>query len=104
MIKTFNNYIKIQDYYEEQGFNFFMLVYRLNHAKLDLVIVDMKKPCISIVDILLKAGHMRMVKSKEHIMELKNARVKDIELYDEFGFKLMKPIVQQVTPDLFAYV
>ena len=52
--------------------------------------IDMKKPSVSTVDILLKAGHMRMVKSKDHIWELKNTRTKDIELLDELGFKPMK--------------
>lgn len=98
-IETFNNYIKndagftnlkIQDYYEEQGFNFIMLVCGLIHAKLNRAVIDMKKPSISTVDILLKAGHMRMVKSKDHIWELRNTRTKDIELLDELGFKPMK--------------
>jgi len=98
-IETFNNYIKndagfnnlkIQDYYEEQGFNFIMLVCGLIHAKLNLAVVDMKKTSISTIDVLLKAGHMRMVQNKDNIWELQNTRTKDIELLDELGFKPAK--------------
>ena len=62
----------------------------LINAKLNRAVIDMKKPSISTVDILQKAGHMRMVKSKNRIQELKNPRTKDIELLDELGYKPMK--------------
>ena len=39
----------------------------LINAKLNRAVIDMKKPSISTVDILQKAGHMRMVKSKNRI-------------------------------------
>ena len=98
-IETFNNYIKndagfnnlkIQDYYEEQGFNFIMLVCGLIHAKLNQAVVDMNKTSISTIDVLLKAGHMRMVQNKDNIWELQNTRTKDIELLEELGFKPAK--------------
>ena len=97
-IETFNNYIKndagfnnlkIQDYYAEQGFNFIMLVSGLIHAKLNQAVVDMKKTSISTIDVLLKAGHMRMIKNDD-IWELQNTRTKDIELLAELGFQPAK--------------
>lgn len=97
-IETFNNYIKndagfnnlkIQDYCVEQGFNFIMLVCGLLHAKLNQAVVDMNKTSISTIDVLLKAGHMRM-NLNNGIWELQNTRTKDLELMNELGFQPAK--------------
>lgn len=50
----------------------------------------MNKTSISTIDVLLKAGHMRMVQNKDIIWELQNTRTKDLELLEELGFKPAK--------------
>ena len=86
-IETYNNYIKndanfnhlkIQDYYTQHGFDFIMLVTGLIHSKLNETVKSLKKPDISTFDILVKAGHMRMVKNGNQ-WKLHNTRTKDIE-------------------------
>lgn len=93
-IETFNNYIKndadfnnlkIQDYYVGHGFDFIMLVTGLIHSKLNEAVRSLDKSSISIFDVLLKAGHMRMV-LEENEWKLRNTRTKDIELFAAMGF------------------
>lgn len=93
-IETFNNYIKndadfnnlkIQDYYTEHGFDFIMLVTGLIHSKLNEAVKKLNKPSISTFDILLKAGHMRMVYNN-HQWRLHNTRTKDLELLNLMGY------------------
>ena len=93
-IETFNNYIKndadfnalkIQGYYEQHGFDFIMLVTGLIHSKLNEAVKKLNKSDISTVDILIKSGHMRMVK-KDDKWELHNTRTKDIALFESMGF------------------
>ena len=93
-IETFNNYIKndadfnnlkIQDYYTEHGFDFIMLVTGLIHSKLNEAVKKLNKPSISTFDILIKAGHMRMVYNN-HQWRLHNTRTKDLELLNLMGY------------------
>lgn len=93
-IETFNNYIKndadfndlkIQDYYHQHGFDFIMLVTGLIHSKLNKAVQSLNLPSISTIDILIKSGHMRIVKEKNGWI-LHNTRTKDIELFQSMGF------------------
>lgn len=94
-IETFNNYIKndadfndlkLQDYYNLQGFDFIMLVTGMIHARLNDAVKALKKSSLSTFDILLKAGHMRMVKHNNH-WDLNNTRTKDLQLLKMMGFE-----------------
>ena len=93
-IETFNNYIKnnagfkglkFQDYYEQRGFDFIMLVTGLVYSSLNDGVKKIGKPSISTFDILIKAGHMRMVLEND-TWKLHNTRTKDIELFGMMGF------------------
>lgn len=93
-IETFNNYIKndadfndlkIQDYYSQHGFDFIMLVTGLIHSSLSKAVRSLNKPSISTIDILIKSGHMRMVKGSKG-WTLHNTKTKDIELFQAMGF------------------
>ena len=93
-IETYNNYVKndanfndlkLQDYYVQHGFDFIMLVTGLIHEKLNAAVRSMKKPSLSTFDILVKAGHMRMV-MRENEWQLHNTRTKDLELLKVIGF------------------
>ena len=93
-IETFNNYIKndadfndlkIQDYYVQRGFDFIMLVTGLIHSRLNKAVRELKKSDISTFDILLKAGHMRMILEDEE-WHLRNTRTRDLELLALMGF------------------
>ena len=93
-IETYNNYIKndadfndlkIRDYYVQHGFDFIMLVTGLIHARLNEAVKGLKKPSISTFDILVKAGHMRMV-LRDNEWQLHNTRTKDLALLREMGF------------------
>lgn len=94
-IETFNNYIKndadfnnlkIQDYYVEHGFDFIMLVTGLIHSRLDEAVKNIGKSSVSTFDLLVKAGHMRMVLDGDE-WKLHNTRTKDLELIAKAGFK-----------------
>ena len=96
-IETFNNYIKndadftnlkIQDYYVEHGFDFIMLVTGLIHSRLDQAVKSIGKPSISTFDLLIKAGHMRMVLEGSE-WKLHNTRTKDLDLIAKAGFTPM---------------
>ena len=93
-IETYNNYIKndadfndlkLQDYYVQHGFDFIMLVTGLIHERLNAAVRSMKRSSISTFDILVKAGHMRMVLRDEE-WQLHNTRTKDLELLKALGF------------------
>ena len=93
-IETYNNYIKndadfnnlkIQDYYCAHGFDFIMLVTGLIHSRLNEAVRKLNKASISTFDILIKAGHMRMVQH-DNQWTLHNTRVKDIKLLESMGF------------------
>ena len=94
-IETFNNYIKndahfnnlkLQDYYIDHGFDFIMLVTGLIHSKLNDAVRSLNKPSISTFDILIKAGHMRMVCDDNNQWKLHNTRTKDLELLKQIGY------------------
>ena len=94
-IETFNNYIKndahfsnlkMQDYYVDHGFDFIMLVTGLIHSKLNDAVKRLNKPSISTFDILLKAGHIRMVCDDNKQWKLHNTRTKDLELLEQLGY------------------
>lgn len=93
-IETFNNYIKndacfndlkIQDYYIQHGFDFIMLVTGIIHTKLNEAVKKLGRPSISTFDLLIKAGHMRMVREDDE-WHLRNTRTKDLELIGKTGF------------------
>lgn len=93
-IETYNNYIKnygdfndlkVQDYYIQHGLDFMMLVTGLLHERLNATVRSMKKSSLSTFDLLLKAGHMRMVIRDNH-WKLHNTRTKDLELLKSIGF------------------
>ena len=93
-IETYNNYIKndadfndlkLQDYYVQHGFDFIMLVTGLIHERLNESVKLINKPSISTFDVLIKAGHMRMVK-RENEWQLHNTRSKDLALLQGMGF------------------
>ena len=73
-IETYNNYVKndadfndlkFQGYYEQHGSDFIMLVTGILHEKLNTAVKLINKSSISIFDVLIKAGHMRMVKRED---------------------------------------
>ena len=93
-IETYNNYIKndgefrnlkIQDYYVEQGFNFVMLVTGLIHSRLNEAVRKLGRASLSTIDVLIRAGHMRMVKDGD-VWNLRNTRTKDLQLLAELKF------------------
>ena len=97
-IETFNNYIKndadfndlkIQDYYIEHGFDFIMLITGLIHSRLNEATKMLGRSSISTFDLLIKAGHMRMVHEDDE-WRLHNTRTKDLELIEKTGFTPQK--------------
>lgn len=93
-IETYNNYVKndasfnglkFQDYYEQRGFDFIMLITGLIHSRLNDAVRNLGKPSLSTFDVLIKAGHMRMVLENRE-WRLRNTRTKDIELLGSMGF------------------
>ena len=93
-IETYNNYVKNdadfndlknQDYYCAHGFDFIMLVTGLIHSRLNEAVKSLGKNSISTIDMLIKAGHMRMVKHDDQ-WKLHNTRTKDIALFESIGF------------------
>ena len=93
-IETYNNYVKndadfnglkFQSYYEQKGFDFIMLITGLMHSVLNDAVRKLEKPSISTFDVLIKAGHMRMVLEGNE-WKLHNTRTKDIALLGQMGF------------------
>ena len=93
-IETYNNYVKndagfmglkFQNYYEQRGFDFIMLVTGLMHSALNDAVKSLGKSSISTFDVLIKAGHMRMVLEGDE-WKLHNTRTKDIALLEKMGF------------------
>ena len=93
-IETYNNYIKndvdfndlkLQDYYVAHGFDFIMLVTGLIHSKLNEAVKTLACSSISTFDVLVKAGHMRMILEEDE-WRLRNTRSKDLELLQKMGF------------------
>ena len=69
----------------QHGFDFIMLVTGLIHSRLNDAVAQMGKPSVSTFDVLVKAGHMRMVLD-ENEWHIRNTRTKDLELLKELGF------------------
>ena len=93
-IETYNNYVKndagfmglkFQNYYEQRGFDFIMLVTGLMHSALNDAVRKLGRSSISTFDVLIKASHMRMVLEGGE-WKLHNTRTKDIELLGSMGF------------------
>ena len=94
-IETYNNYLKndaafnnlkIQDYYIEQGFNFIMFVTGLIHSKLNDAVKALDNSSISTIDILIKAGMMRMVKNKDGVWTFSEHKSERSCSFGEVGF------------------
>ena len=81
----FNN-LKFEDYYEEQGFSFIMLVVAQIHQEMIRALQKLHDNTTSINDLLLKARAMKMEKRGD-FWSLKNARKKDFALLEKVGFK-----------------
>ena len=93
-IETYNNYVKndagftglkFQSYYEQRGFDFIMLVTGIMHSMLNDAVRDLKMSSISVFDVLIKAGHMRMVLEGGE-WKLHNTRTRDIDILGRMGF------------------
>ena len=67
-------------------FDFIMLVTGIIHQKLNAAVVSLKNANISTYDILMKSGHMRMVRNEQEKWIIHNTRNKDIELLQKLGF------------------
>ncbi len=116
-IETYNAYVKndadfndlkIQDYYVQHGFDFIMLVTGLIHSRLNEAVKALNKPSISTFDILIKAGHMRMVLDKTdsefkaisftiifEILVLTKGSAIDIDLLKTMGFTPCKSYLEK---------
>lgn len=79
----------IQDYYIEHGFDFIMLITGLIHSRLNEAVKMLGRSSISTFDLLIKAGHMRMVHEDDE-WRLHNTRTKDLELIEKTGFMPQK--------------
>ena len=62
-----------------------MLVTGLIHSRLNEAVKALNKSSISTHDMLIKAGHMRMVQH-DNQWSLHNTRTRDIDLFEEMGF------------------
>lgn len=108
-IETYNNYIKnqadfnglkFQDYYNQKGFDFIMLVTGIIHCKLNQAVNEMNDKDVSVFDVLIKSGHMRMVLNHDdQKWHLANTRTRDIEL-----LKLLGGYTPQLTFDPLKYL
>lgn len=108
-IETYNNYIKnqadfnglkFQDYYNQKGFDFIMLITGIIHCKLNKAVIEMDDKNVSVFDVLIKSGHMRMVLNHDdQKWHLANTRTKDIEL-----LSLLGGYAPQLTFDTLKYL
>ena len=94
-IETFYQYIKnrgdfndlkFQDYYDEQGFAFIMLVTGQIHQAMIKAQRKLDDNTTSIFDLLLKARALKLEK-RGNYWQLKNTRKKDLEILEKVGFK-----------------
>ncbi len=94
-IETFYQYIKnrgdfndlqFQDYYDEQGFAFIMLVAGQIHQEMIKAQRKLQDNTTSIFDLLLKARALKLEKRGQY-WQLKNVRKKDLEILEKVGFK-----------------
>ena len=93
-IETYNNYVKndagftglkFQSYYEQRGFDFIMLVTGMMHSALNDAVRKLGKSSVSTFDVLIRAGHMRMV-LEDSEWRLHNTKTRDIALFGQMGF------------------
>lgn len=93
-IETYNNYVKndaefnslnFQGCYEQHGFDFIMLVTEIMRGILNNAVKLINKSSVSVFDVLIKAGHTRMVK-REKAWQLHNTRAKEPALLEATGF------------------
>jgi len=94
-IETFYQYIKkrgdfndlkFQDYYDEQGFAFIMLVTGQIHQAMIKAQRKLNDNTTSIFDLLLKAKALKLEK-RGNYWQLKNARKRDLEVLEKVSFK-----------------
>ena len=89
----FNN-LKFEDYYEEQGFSFIMLIVGQIHQKMMKALQKLHVNTTSINDLLLKARALKMEKRGE-FWKLRNMRKKDLAILEKVGFKPQERIQVQ---------
>lgn len=77
--------LKFQSYYEQRGFDFIMLVTGMMHSALNDAVRKLGKSSVSTFDVLIRAGHMRMV-LEDNEWKLHNTRTRDIDLFGQMGF------------------
>ena len=80
------NDLKFQDYYDEQGFAFIMLVTGQIHQEMMNKVRRLENRTTSSFDLLLKARALKLEKRGQY-WQLKNARKKDLEILEKVGFK-----------------
>ena len=94
-IETFYQYLKnkgdfndlmIQDYYEEQGLSFIMLIAGQIHQKMIAAVKSLDDNTLSVHDILLMARCMKMERRGNN-WNLKNARKRDLQILKKLGFE-----------------
>ena len=94
-IETFYHYLKnkgdfndlmIQDYYEEQGFSFIMLISGQIHQKMIAAVKSLEDNTLSVHDILLMARCMKMERRGNN-WNLKNTRKRDLQILKKLGFE-----------------
>ncbi len=81
----FNN-LKFEDYYEEQGFSFIMLIVGQIHQEMMKALQKLHDNTTSINNLLLKARALKMEKRGE-FWKLRNMRKKDLAILEKVGFK-----------------
>ena len=89
----FNN-LKFEDYYEEQGFSFIMLVVGQIHQEMIKTLRKLHDNTTSINDLLLKARALKMEKRGEFWLP-KNERKKNLAILEKVGFKPQERIQVQ---------
>ena len=94
-IETFYQYLKnkgdfnnlmFQDYYEEQGFSFIMLITGQIHQKMIEAVKSLDDNTLSVHDILLMARCMKMER-RNSSWNLKNTRARDLKILRRLGFE-----------------
>jgi hypothetical protein len=100
-IETFYHYLKnkgdfndlmIQDYYEEQGFSFIMLIAGQIHQKMITAVKSLDDNTLSVHDILLMARCMKMER-RGNTWNLKNTRKRDLQILKKLGFEPMVTVL-----------
>ena len=82
----------IQDYYEEQGFSFIMLIAGQIHQKMITAVKSLDDNTLSVHDILLMARCMKMER-RGNTWNLKNTRKRDLQILKKLGFEPMVTVL-----------